>query len=349
MKQLIFTLAFLFGWCSWSAGQGVITGQVTDQAGDPLPGATIFILETKEGTAANKGGVYRFENLESGFYTLRISFVGYEPVLRKTSVNEGTSKTILHVQLDNRVVMIDQLVVSSTRVSEKMPFTATILDKETIEKNNLGQDVPYQLRWTPSVVVTSDAGTGLGYTGIRIRGTDPTRVNVTINGIPVNDSESQGVFWVNMPDFISSTEDVQIQRGVGTSTNGAGAFGATINMSTLGMSEDAFAQINTSAGSFNTLRGNIQVGTGLLNDKFAFEGRLSRIYSEGYIDRASADLSSYYLSGIYKDQKQIVQAVDLLRTGRNLPGLVWCARCPDRKSRNSDDQLSRYGKRRGAL
>jgi len=167
--------------------------------------------------------------------------------------------------------------------------------------------VPYLLRWTPSAVVTSDAGTGIGYTGIRIRGTDPTRINVTINGIPLNDAESQGVFWVNLPDFISSVEDVQVQRGVGTSTNGAGAFGATINMNTNQLKADPYGIVNASVGSFNTFKGNVQFGSGLLNNKFTIDGRLSRITSDGYVDRASADLESFYLSGAYLGKKSTLR------------------------------------------
>ena len=164
-------------------------------------------------------------------------------------------------------------------------MTYTSLDEEELEKSNLGQDVPFLLRWTPSAVVTSDAGTGVGYTGIRIRGTDPTRINVTINGIPLNDAESQGVFWVDLPDFTSSAADIQIQRGVGTSTNGAGAFGATINLNTAKVHSAPYAEISGTAGSFNTFKRNLQFGTGLLKGKFAVDGRLSSITSDGYIDR----------------------------------------------------------------
>ena len=150
---------------------------------------------------------------------------------------------------------------------------------------------------------TSDAGAGIGYTGFRIRGTDPSRINVTINGIPLNDSESQGVWWVNMPDFASSLENIQIQRGVGTSTNGAAAFGASINLQTIGLNTKAYAKTNNSVGSYNTLKNNIGFGTGLINNKFTFDARLSRISSDGYIDRATSDLKSLYVQGPYFDDK----------------------------------------------
>ncbi|MBK7343604.1 MAG: TonB-dependent receptor plug domain-containing protein [Saprospiraceae bacterium] len=150
------------------------------------------------------------------------------------------------------------------------PFTSSQLAAEDIEPLNLGQDIPYLLRFTPGVVATSDAGTGIGYTGIRIRGSDPTRTNITINGVPVNDPESQAVFWVNMPDLMSSIDRVQIQRGAGTSTNGAGAFGATINLQTQTSRREAYGEVSTSLGSFDTRRATLQAGTGLLRDHWTW-------------------------------------------------------------------------------
>jgi iron complex outermembrane receptor protein len=174
---------------------------------------------------------------------------------------------------------------------------------------NYGQDLPVLLNLQPNVVSTSDAGAGIGYTGIRIRGSDATRINVTINGIPVNDAESQGVFWVNMPDFVSSVDNLQVQRGVGTSTNGAGAFGGSVNMQTDGLREKAYSDILASAGSFNTRRFGFKAGTGLLNEKWAFDARLSRISSDGFIDRASSDLSSWYTSGGWYGQHAFIKAI----------------------------------------
>ena len=194
---------------------------------------------------------------------------------------------------------LNEVVVKATRANEKTGMAYSNVSQTAIKKQNLGQDLPFLLNQLPSVVVTSDAGTGVGYTGIRIRGTDPTRINVTLNGIPYNDSESQGVFWVNMPDFASSVQSIQVQRGVGTSTNGAGAFGASVNVNTLQLNRDPFAEVNVSGGSFNTLKTNFIASSGLLNDKFVFDARLSRIGSDGFVDRASSDLRSYYLSGGY--------------------------------------------------
>ena len=194
---------------------------------------------------------------------------------------------------------LNEVVVNATRAKETSGMAFSNVSQKEIKKQNLGQDLPFLLNQMPSVVVSSDAGAGVGYTGIRIRGTDPTRINVTLNGIPYNDSESQGVYWVNMPDFASSVQSIQIQRGVGTSTNGAGAFGGSINVNTLQLNREAYGEVNVSAGSFNTLKTNFLASTGLLNDKFVFDARLSRIVSDGFVDRSSSNLQSYYLSGGY--------------------------------------------------
>ena len=204
---------------------------------------------------------------------------------------------------------LDEVSVNALRANEKTPIAFTNISKSEIKKSNLGQDLTYLISLTPSVVTTSDAGAGIGYTGLRVRGTDPSRINVTINGIPINDSESQGVWWVNMPDFASSLDNIQIQRGVGTSTNGAAAFGASINLKTMGLNQKAYTITNNSVGSFNTLKNNIEFGSGLLNNKFTFDGRLSKISSDGYIDRASSDLKSLYLQGAYFGKKSVLKAI----------------------------------------
>lgn len=210
-------------------------------------------------------------------------------------------------------INLDEVLVKATRVDEKAPFVRSNVTKEEIESRNLGQDIPVLLNFLPNVVSTSDAGNGIGYTGIRVRGSDATRVNVTINGIPLNDSESHGVFWVNLPDFASSTQSMQLQRGVGSSTNGAGAFGASLSLSTNGIQEDAFAEVGFSGGSFNTLKANIQFGSGILGGdqkfKSEFTGRVSTIQSDGYIDRASADLRSVYLSASIFSEKTLIKAI----------------------------------------
>jgi iron complex outermembrane receptor protein len=193
--------------------------------------------------------------------------------------------------------------VKAVRAGATAPFAKTNINRKEIERQNLGQDLPFLLNQTPSVVVNSDAGTGVGYTGIRIRGTDAARINVTLNGIPYNDAESQGTFFVDLPDFSSSLNSIQVQRGVGTSSNGAGAFGATINLSTNEVNKKPYAEINNSYGSFNTWKNTIRAGTGLLGNHFTTDVRLSRITSDGYIDRASSNLRSFYFSQAYLSAK----------------------------------------------
>ncbi len=197
---------------------------------------------------------------------------------------------------------LQPIEVNSIRASEKSPFSKVNLNKKSIASNNLGQDLPYLLNQTPSVVVNSDAGNGIGYTGIRIRGTDGTRINVTLNGIPYNDAESQGTFFVDLPDFTSSVNSIQVQRGVGTSSNGAGAFGASINLSTNEVNDSSYAEFNNSYGSFNTMKNTIKLGSGIIHKHFTIDGRLSRISSDGYVDRASSNLKSFYFSTAFIDK-----------------------------------------------
>tara|TARA_R100001369_G_scaffold87501_1_gene123117 strand:- start:1523 stop:3694 length:2172 start_codon:yes stop_codon:yes gene_type:complete len=223
--------------------------------------------------------------------------------------------------LEGKEIALDEVLVSAVRVTKQSPVTFTNLTKEQIKPRNLGQDIPILMNFLPAVVTTSDAGAGVGYTGIRVRGSDGTRVNVTINGIPYNDAESHGSFWVNMPDFASSTESLQLQRGVGTSTNGSGAFGASLNLLTDAVSDEAFGQISSSIGSFGTLRNNLKFSTGLLNDHVEIAGRLSRITSDGYIDRASSELDSYFLQGSYVDDNTLVKA--LLFGGHEITYQAW--------------------------
>jgi iron complex outermembrane receptor protein len=199
----------------------------------------------------------------------------------------------------NDTSYLQPVEVSAIRAADKSPFAKTTITKLAIEKNNLGQDLPFLLNQTPSVVVNSDAGNGVGYTGIRVRGTDASRINVTLNGIPYNDAESQGTFFVDLPDFASSINSIQIQRGVGTSSNGAGAFGASVNISTNELNKNKYAEINNSYGSFNTLKNTVKFGSGLLGKYFTIDGRVSNIKSDGYIDRAKSDLSSAYFSGAF--------------------------------------------------
>ena len=212
-------------------------------------------------------------------------------------------------QDSTKVEALDEVLIKSLRVDAKSPITHSNVSKEELEKRNLGQDIPILLNYLPSVVTTSDAGAGVGYTGIRVRGVSAQSTNITINGIPYNDSESLGTFWVNLGDISSSVESLQLQRGVGTSTNGAGAFGASINVLTDAVSKDAKGEISNSFGSFNTRKHTVKYSTGLLNNNFEISGRLSQINSDGYIDRATSDLKSYFLQGAYVDENTLIKAV----------------------------------------
>ncbi|MEC3964823.1 TonB-dependent receptor [Flagellimonas halotolerans] len=223
--------------------------------------------------------------------------------------------------LEGEKVVLDEVLVQSVRITKDFPITFSDLDKVELAPRNLGQDIPILMNFMPAVVTTSDAGAGVGYTSMRVRGSDATRVNVTINGIPYNDAESHGTFWVNMPDFASSTQSLQLQRGVGTSTNGAGAFGASLNMLTDAFSEESYATISSSVGSFNTLRNNVKFSTGLMNDYFEFSGRLSRVTSDGYVDRAASELDGYFLQGAYKDDNTLIKA--LLFGGHEVTYQAW--------------------------
>lgn len=273
---------------------------------EPLAGASVVLPESGKISVTDENGYFTFKVPHTGKYVGEIRFVGYRPLTVELFTEAKNEITFL---LEEEIVMTDQVIVTATRVGEKGPSTYSTINKVALQKQNFGQDLPFMLNWTPSLVTTSDAGAGVGYTGLRIRGSDATRINVTINGIPVNDSESQGVFWVNTPDLASSTQSVQVQRGVGTSTNGAGAFGASVNLQTNTRNDQAYADLINSFGSFNTLRNTVAFGTGLLANKFIFDGRVSQIKSDGYIDRASSDLKSYYLAGGYYGKKTMIKAI----------------------------------------
>ncbi|REG89671.1 TonB-dependent receptor [Winogradskyella sediminis] len=212
-------------------------------------------------------------------------------------------------QDSTKVEKLDEVLVKAVRVDAKSPITHSNVTKEDLAKRNLGQDIPMLLNFLPSVVTTTDAGAGIGYTGIRVRGVSSQSTNITINGIPYNDAESLGTFWVNLGDFASSTESLQLQRGVGTSTNGSGAFGASINVLTDAVAKEASGEISNSFGSYNTRKHTAKFSTGLMNDHIEIAGRLSNIVSDGYIDRASADLKSYFLQGSFVDDNTLIKAI----------------------------------------
>lgn len=288
-----------------AAAQLSITGQVTNQQGKALPGANISMVSPARSAVADATGKYSFTDLKAGNYTLKVSYIGYQPATKNIVLK---TNEVVNIALNNSTLTAEEVTVNSTRASKNAPTAYTNVSKKDLAKNNFGQDLPYLLNQTPSVVVSSDAGAGIGYTGIRIRGSDATRVNVTINGIPYNDSESQGSYFVDLPDIASSIDNIQIQRGVGTSTNGAGAFGGSINIQTTTRRDTAYAEINTSAGSYGSIKNTVSAGTGLLDGHFSLDGRLSRIHSNGYIDRASSNLKSFFLSGAWYGKNSTLRA-----------------------------------------
>jgi iron complex outermembrane receptor protein len=317
MKKLFFPFLLSIPCIAFSQQQ--LNGKVIDaHSKEALTGANVRIIGSYNATYTNADGAFNLSRINKESFELLVSFIGFQTDTVLVDLKKETNITI---SLNPKTYQSEEVIVSSTRANENAPATSTNVSKEEINANNLGQDLPYLLQQTPSVVTTSDAGAGVGYTGIRIRGSDASRINVTINGVPLNDAESHGVFWVNMPDFASSLNSVQIQRGVGTSTNGAGAFGASINLETSSIRQKSFAEINNSFGSFNTRKHTLKFGSGLIDDKFSFEGRLSQINSDGYIDRASSDLQSYFLSGSYVGEKTIIKGV--IFGGREITYQSW--------------------------
>jgi len=303
MKRIYLTL-LLQCIVFWGFAQFTLKGTVKTETGELLVGANLTVSNGFSGTTTDVNGVYQFKKLKAGVYQLSVSFIGYE---KQNSEINLTGNQTLDVVLKSDNILAEEVLVSATRVKEKTPVAFTTVEKSEIRDNNLGQDIPYLLGLTPSFVTTSDAGTGVGYTNFRIRGTDLNRINVTVNGIPMNDAESHGTWWVDIPDLASSTDNIQVQRGVGTSTNGAAAFGATINLQTTTINKEAFAEYSTSAGSFGTLKNSVGVGTGLLKGKFTFDARLSKVSSDGFIDRASSNLKSFFVSGGYFTDKTILK------------------------------------------
>lgn len=282
-----------------------VTGKVINQENKPLEGATIIVSSQKKGTISNAEGNFKL-NMPKGNFLFEVSFVGYKTIKQQINTNNFKKLVFKLITTDN---VLEEVLVSAVRVKADAPVTHSNLSKKEIAKRNLGQDIPVLLNYLPSVTSSSDAGSGIGYTYIRVRGSDASRVNVTINGIPYNDAESQGTFWVNMGDFASSTENLQLQRGVGTSTNGSGAFGASLNILTDAISNEAGGEISNSFGSYGTRKHTIKFTTGKINENFELAGRLSNIYSDGYIDRAFTDLKSYFLQGSYKDKNTLIKAL----------------------------------------
>ena len=307
-KNIVILLLVLFPWMAQA--QYRLSGTVTGSDNhEPLAGANVVLGNAAMATATGRDGTFSFPNLKPDNYELKVSFVGFESQTLRVKLTKNKQ---LAVQLHPTSYMGDEVIISATRVSAASPTTHQNISGKTLNRNNAGQDLPFLLRLTPSMVVTSDAGAGVGYTGMRIRGVDLTGINVTLNGVPVNDPESQSVYFVDLPDLASSVDNIQIQRGVGTSGNGSAAFGASINIKTDRFDPEAFATLSSFAGSFNTFKNTVKLGSGLLHKHWLVNGRFSDIRSDGYIDRAFSRLRSGALSAGYYGKKDVFKAIVML-------------------------------------
>ena len=284
----------------------IISGKIVDENKEALVSASVFVKNANKGTSSDFEGKYQLK-VSTGTHEVEVRFIGYKSVSKTITITN--QNIIVNFDLQPEDYILGEVLVSAVRVKANSPVTHSNLTKKEIAKRNLGQDIPILLNYLPSVVTSSDAGAGIGYTYINVRGSNAERVNVTINGIPYNDAESQGTFWVNMGDFASSTQSLQLQRGVGTSTNGTAAFGASLNILTDAISEKPFAEISNSFGSFNTKKHTVKFSTGKINEHIEIAGRLSKIYSDGYIDRAFTDLKSYFLQVSYVDDNTLIKAI----------------------------------------
>lgn len=305
MKKILF-FAMAVCYTALSFGQTfTVSGTITNADGDALSGVSVAVQG--DGLVyTNNQGKYRL-SVEAGTIDITYRFMGYAKQVQTLTADRDIT---FDVQLQTQAESLDEVLVSAVRVKADSPITHSNLDAEQLAERNLGQDIATQLNFLPNVVTTSDAGAGIGYTGFRVRGTGNQGINVTINGIPYNDAESATSFFVNLQDFTSSIESLQLQRGVGSSTNGPGAFGASLNILTDAISETPNAEVAASAGSFNTVRNNVKFSTGLLNDHIEISGRLSQIKSDGYVDRASSDLKSYFLQGAYRDENTLIKLIN---------------------------------------
>ena len=342
MKTRIFLIAVFYALSFNFFAQNNLFGTVIDQSGNPIPGTNVTVEGGNYGTYTDRNGSFKINNIPSQLLVLLFEAPGL--FVTKKEIKPSDFNSPIQITLYTNTKNLEEVQVLSTRSFEQTTSASTINQTDLIEKNNFGQDIPTLLEASPSVVTTSDAGTGIGYSGIRIRGVDASRINVTINGIPVNDPESHDVYWVNMPDLASSIESMQVQRGVGSSTNGAAAFGASLNIKSQDISSAAFGVLDNTYGSFNTLKTTIKAGTGLINNKFSLETRLSRITSDGFIDRATSDLSSYYLAASYVGKKSVLKAITF--SGKEITYQSWYG-TPESRVNGNVTEMNAYADRNG--
>jgi iron complex outermembrane receptor protein len=315
------------------AQTSTLRGRISSE-GKGLEGASIVVTgPTTSKIISSANGSFVIGNLPAGKYTFSSSFTGFTT---NTSTIELPHKGEWTIEMLPLQTALQPVEIRGIRAADNAPFTKTNISKAVIEKYNTGQDIPFLLNQTPNVVVNSDAGNGIGYTGIRIRGSDGSRINMTINGIPYNDAESQGAYFVDLPDFLSSTSSIQIQRGVGTSSNGAGAFGASMNFSTHEYNAKSYAELHASAGSFNSYKTTLKFGSGLIGKHFTIDGRLSKIGSDGFIDRASTNLTGAYFNVAYWGKTSTLKFNAIL--GKEKTYQAWNG-IPEAKLKGDDDAL----------
>lgn len=285
--------------------QFIINGNVIDKENhEALIGAHISLKELNLVAVTDENGNFKFEDIKKGTYSIEASYLGFKTYAADIKIVKDMK---IKIAMTMSSIMEDEIIVTASRVGEKTPLTYSEISSEELKRSNQGADLPFLLQNTPSVIVTSDAGTGIGYTSMRVRGSDLTRINVTLNGVPVNDAESNLVYFVDLPDLASSVDNIQIQRGVGNASNGAAAFGASINIKTDEQTTEPFARLSSSIGSFNTIKSTLNFSSGRNDNGFNFNGRISKINSDGYIDRAYSDLFSYQLSASWSNKNNFLK------------------------------------------
>ena len=321
VKKLFCSTLFLLLFVGTICAQTKISGTVVDKSNLlPLQGANISISNLNLSSTSDYQGNFSLNVSEQGEYVLKVTFIGYKTYVEKISCH-NSSKLYINIQLDPNIVHINEIEINASKANSNTPIAYSDVDKVQLRNLNTGVDLPKMLDITPSLTFSSDNGSGIGYSDLKIRGTDLTRINVTMNGVPLNNSESHEMYFVDMPDFVSTIDNIQIQRGVGTSVDGSAAFGATVDLKTQGVDNNPYSQISLSGGSSNTLHANVKVGTGLIDNKFSVNVGMSKINSDGYIDRATSDLSSLFLDAGYYGKNFYAKFINI--TGKEKTYQAW--------------------------
>lgn len=344
--RVIYSLLISLLIISDSQAQNTLRGKISNDQEEALELALVYLKNEsfQAGTTTDQKGIYELTNVPPGIYNIKFSYTGYETSVKTILIRQDT---IVNITLSGDIFQLETLEITGNRLNDNAPFRYANISGKTLQKENLGQDLPVLLQHTTSLVFSSDAGNGIGYTSMRIRGSDQSRINVTINGVPVNDAESQGVFWVNMPDLVSTADNIQIQRGVGASTNGAGAFGGTVSINTNQFRVNPYVQASLAGGSFGTLKSSVRFGTGLMNQQYTIDGSYSYIKSDGFIDRASSDLQGLYLSAAKISERSVIRFQVV--SGMETTYQAWNGVPADRFYNNEQNLLNHYIRNQGIL